>query len=153
MSTIVTQLEGLTPVSDGSTATYSFVDDLIEERGNGQHRELRWNLPESSGPHDTTETREVTEFGFTLFLHRTPTGQSERTQYVWIQAINNERAQIHRTINGISTWGDSDILEVIYRGCETEDVTPARGNQSGGVHRPLVAALTFNLSAFTQEND
>jgi len=153
MDTLRTQIQALVPVTDGSSAVYRFVDDLVEERGNGQHRELAWNMPTTSGPFDTGETRELTSISFSLFLHRMPPGIAERTQYAWIQAVNSERAHIHRTINGINSWGDANVLEVIYRGCEAEDGSISDPAVAGGVHRSLVARLTFTIDVLSQEND
>lgn len=153
MATIQTAIEALTPVSDGSAAVYAFIDDFVEERGNGQHRQLIWDMPTTWRAGDVVETRERTLQSFSLFLFRTPTGIGNRTQLAWINAVHSEVAHIHRTIEQITVWGDADVLEVLFVDAEAEDVSPDRPNQSGGIHRPLVARITFNLDIFTQEND
>ena len=60
MATIQTAIEALTPVSDGSAAVYAFIDDFVEERGNGQHRQLIWDMPTTWRAGDVVETRERT---------------------------------------------------------------------------------------------
>lgn len=151
-SAVKTAWEALTPASDGSSAAYRFVDDFVEERGNGQHRALLWRAPRRGrlmGEHaEQVEWTQPCE----LYLWRTPPGQDDRTYDAFAAAVAAEATDLLQTFSRLSASAfNAAVLEPILDDMTIVEREPVRPPGTGGVPRARVAVVTFNFRVLVQE--
>lgn len=146
-SAMQTAIEDLTPTVDGSGVTaYAFIDDLIEERGQGGHRSLLWRM--SSGFETISETPLEPEWRVPLwlFIHR-----NDRTYAAFATAVEDEIADIALEWQNLNALG-TNVKEAILDRVEVEEDEPEPHSRAGGkVPRQEVARIRFEFRVLTGE--
>lgn len=145
--------EGTSPPApdDGSGATYTFVDTLDGERGNGRHRELIWRLPPRLQPllEEALQTRwtSIAE----LFIARHP-GNAPRTYAAFRQAVTAETMALVAAYQDLQNLGTRVAAGVLVDARIIEE-TPERDRSGMGAGLPqdVVARVRFTFSVETQE--
>lgn len=150
---VETAFAGASPESDGGSLAYRFIDDFVEERGGGRHRELIWELAQVSrtvGEH--AEQREW-ELPLVLFIHRKVDDTTERTLDAFRTAVENEATALALVYNRLTDLG-TGVLEGELVDFTTEEIAEqeTRGPRAGGVPRVTLARVTFNFRVLCQES-
>lgn len=145
LTNLEAQWVAVTPVDDGSGLSYRFIDDLIEERGYGQHRELIWTAP-NAGP-IVQEDPIAFDWSMSceLFLHR-----NDRTLAAFYRVIADEVVDLVNAFSEITSWG-SGVLEAHLDSVDTEVDAPRRVKRAGGISRAVIAIERFNFRFLVQE--
>ena len=126
-----------TPPVDGSALAYRFIDSFVEERGDGQHRELLWSRPRRVRVSDIGRPNREFAIDCALFLAR-----RDRTEDIFADAIEEEvRVLIDRFDN--TTALGAGVYEGVMDDVEIEEVTATRRTRSGGVPRSVFARVRF----------
>lgn len=139
MDTMKTAWEAKTPTSDGSSIAFAFIDDLIEERGNGQHRQLIWGRPQNADIEAEAASQLRWSITATLFLHR-----NDRTQEAFHKACANEVNDLFVAYSA-AVWG-AGVYEAVLGDITSDDNADETPVRAGGVRRSLVARYHFPFS-------
>ncbi len=149
METLRSTWEATTPTSDGSSISYRVVDDFVEERGNGQHRQIFFGVPESGEPIAETPIQLEWKIDVYLILQR-----RDRTHFAFRQAIAHGISDLVKAWSNVTNWGSSSILEAILDTPTTE--FPENGeleHLSGGIRGSgQTARIRFPFRVLCIEN-
>lgn len=144
--------EALAPASDGSSSAYAFVDDFVEERGNGQHRELLWRMARAAALEAEHEEQLTWTIACELYLHRTPPGQPDRTYREFAAAVEAEATALVLAFSRMgSAEFDASVLIPVLDNFQVREREPVRPPGAGGLPRARVAVVTFNFRVLVQE--
>lgn len=150
-SALQTTWEALTPPSDGSGLGYAFVDDLNEERGNGQHRQVLWRMASRLEPllEVALETRWTVVCE--VFFQRAPLNVV-RTYAAAATAVEEEvqglvAAQLQ--MNNLGTG----VTEAVLVDVSIPEETPERerAGMGAGLPQDVVWRARFTFQVTTQE--
>lgn len=145
--------EGTSPPApaDGSGATYTFVDTLDAERGNGRHREIIWRLAPRLQPllEPALQTRWTTIAE--LFIARHP-GGVPRTYAAYRQAVEAEVMALVAAYQNLEVLG-ANVSEGVLVDVRIVEETPERdrAGMGAGLPQDVVARVRFTFSVETQE--
>lgn len=150
---VETVVTALVPASDGTALAYRFIDDLVEERGNGQHRELIWRMAKNARLAAEHEEQNDWTVALELFIHRTPPGRPDRTYRAFCDAVEAEATDIELAFSrmGGAQFNPTSVGAVLD-GFVIAEREPERPAGAGGVPRYRVAVVTFNFRVLVQEN-
>lgn len=144
--------EALVPASDGSSSTYRFIDDFVEERGNGQHRELLWRMARAAVLEAEHEEQQTWTIACELFVHRTPPGQPDRTYRAFAAAVEGEATALMLAFSRMGAAEfNAAVLTPVLDNFQVREREPPRPPGAGGVPRARVAVVTFNFRVLVQE--
>jgi hypothetical protein len=127
-----------TPLADGSALSYRFVDTLIEERGDGQHREIIWELPQRGVIVAESPIRVEWSIDCRLFLHR-----RDRDLDAFRVAVGHEAIALVRSYSNLSALG-TGVYEAHLDGFDVESEPAHPHPRSGGIERGRVARVIFH---------
>lgn len=139
-----TAWEALSPTDDGTSDAYDFVDDLVEERGGGLHRQLIWGPIDSASIQSQTQTQNLYELECYLFLRR-----NDRTLAAFRTACEEEAIDLQLEQEGISY--SAGVFDPVLEGWSVEEVDPPSVSRSGGVPRVETARIIFKFNVLCQE--
>lgn len=147
MTTIQTRFEALTPSSDGTTVPYAVIDTMVEERGNGQHRQFLWGRPQlGSIVGEGSGVQVDWKIDLHFFLAR-----NNRTQDAFARTIALEVSDLIKNYSAATSWGSAGVLEVILDNFDVEDVILDHPNLAAGIHKSLIARVNFHFRVLTLE--
>ncbi len=149
---IVAVLEALTPpVSDGgSKAAYTFIDDFVEERGNGQHRELFWRMPVAFPHEHATPLTLRWAITLDLFLHRRAPGAPDRTHDAFLRAVAQEAEEVLHAMSEITNWLNANVVEVVHDDGTIETIEGPQPARAGGISTNHVVRVSFPMAIIAQ---
>lgn len=135
------EIVALVPESDGTASVYDFIDDLIDERGDGQHRKAIWRLARSVDEESTHYTQRRWVVPLEVFIHRQPTATYETT----IARAENEANAIMDAHNAMTSFG-TDVLATEILSVAFDEPEPRDPPRSGGIPKLHVITIRFLFS-------
>jgi len=148
---VQTAWEALTPAVDGSGLAYRFVDDLVEERGNGQHRQLMWRMARQMEIRleVALETRWIVVCE--AYFARAPLGVV-RTYAAACTAIEGEVQALVAEFLQLPNLG-TNVAEAVLTNVDIPEEAPERDRSGLGAGLPqdVVWRARFTFSVTTQE--
>jgi hypothetical protein len=136
---------GATPEVDGSGLLYRFVDTIVEERGNGNHRELCWKPAQLSQVVAQTPEQMEWLIQCELYLDR-----RNRTLRAFQTAVESESTELGVIFNGLTALGTS-VWEAELMGFNSLLREPERRDRSGGISKATFAVVLFNFRVLVGE--
>lgn len=139
--------------NDSSGLLFREVDDFIEEKGNGRHREFVWrNAKKAALVSEHEEQFEWSPMMLELVLYRTPPGRADRTYKTFVNAVECDAVQIAKAISRMgSAQFPTTTREPELVGFEIEE-REFEKPKDGLIPRPKLAVVRFNFKLLTQEN-
>lgn len=143
-TTIQTAIEAHPPIADGSTAAYDFVDDFVEERGSGKHRQLVWD---GNADQEIADVLYQTSWTLDLVLYLL---RRNRTLQAFKAAVNNESADLRKLVDELGALG-TDVLEAEVLPTTIDFGGMEDAQNAGGVQQNKLARIHFGFRVLTVE--